>query len=190
MAEPQRVLREGPNVHLHGEDADGWSGWVAVMRRYAADGYVRRVRDDGQRVMGFRRVEWTNGPVIADYVQHCGIYEFKVVYTVERHPAQRSKIVYVGSTCRNGGCQNASLQRRIQEYLNHGSHKRGLINTALSQPDAEIKVRVKPVDLPDERDVMVLREQAETMENNLLAQYDYAWNERQNGQIRRRNLYD
>lgn len=190
MAErPQRVLREGPNVHLRGEDGRGWSGWVEVMRRYAKVGYVRRVGDDGQRLKGFRREEWANGPVIADYVQHCGIYEFKVVYTCGRPPA-RSKIVYVGSTCRDGG--SPSLQRRVQEYLNHGSHKRPLINTALSQPHAEIHVRVKRVTLPGGRnvDVMALREQAEQMENNLLIQYDYAWNERVNVAIRRINLYD
>ena len=62
----------------------------------------------------------------------------------------------------------------------NGSHKARLINRVLRN-DAEIHVRVKPCGLPN---LNQLKANAEQLENALLANYDYAWNERDNGEIR------
>ena len=80
-------------------------------------------------------------------------------------------VVYVGSTCRT---KRGALRSRILEYCTNGSHKDDLINNALDD-GYELCVRVK---------ITRGRQAAEDEENDLLDQYDYAWNTRGNGEIR------
>lgn len=108
--------------------------------------------------------------------KRCGIYEWMAVGTFEGQP---DHVVYVGSTCRR---KPGGLRHRILEYCTHGSHKKELINIALLH-GYELWVRVKIV-----KGKHCSREEtkrkAEKMENDLLNRYDYAWNIRNNGQMR------
>lgn len=102
-----------------------------------------------------------------DQAEHCGIYEWAA-----RLPGQHNnRVVYVGSTCRG---KRGSLRDRILEYCRNGSHKKDLINDALER-GYELWVRVK-ISAPRRN----CREDAERMENELLAEYNYAWNIRNN----------
>ena len=103
----------------------------------------------------------------------CGIYEWQARGTPPNKPRC---VVYVGSTCR---AKPGSLRDRIIEYCTSGSHKDNEINGALRK-GYELWVRVKPAsDGVDE---------AQSMENELLDRYDYAWNERRNVKIRKKVL--
>ena len=98
-----------------------------------------------------------------------GIYEFQVRGT-------QSAVVYVGTTCPRGadGGVCCRLKNRIINYCRHGNHKADLINYALSS-GYELWVRYKQAGSPEE---------AQVWENALLTMYDYAWNVRNNGNIR------
>lgn len=85
---------------------------------------------------------------------------------------QPNHVVYVGSTC---SCKPGSLRDRILEYCRSGSHKDDLMNDALRRGYG-LWVRVKSA-----RD----KETAEDLENELLDHYNYAWNVRCNGELRR-----
>ena len=98
----------------------------------------------------------------------CGIYEWQA-----RREDQPNRVVYVGSTCRG---KPEALRDRILEYCTNGSHKARLINLALRR-GYELRVRVKGAGGYSSR----FEEEAEDMENDLLAKYNYAWKERMNG---------
>ena len=104
-----------------------------------------------------------------DEFKHCGIYEWRTKGTLGNQPKY---VIYVGSTCRG---KPGALKRRILEYCTDGSHKEDLINGALGR-GYELWVRVKTSEG---------RRNAEEMENELLDEYDYAWNKRNNGRIRK-----
>lgn len=173
MAE-QKPLRE--MSRLQEQQAQGFTNWVIVMRRLQQrdPNYVRRA--DNQ--VGFYNANWAAGERMAEAVKQCGIYEFKL-----KEGGYNNAIVYVGCTCRRR--QDDSLRQRVNEYLRNGSHKARLINRVLRR-GAEIHVRVKPyVCRGAERALNQLQAGAEQLENALLASYDYAWNERGNGEIRK-----
>ena len=96
----------------------------------------------------------------------CGIYEWRAKRTGDDQP---NYVVYVGSTCVRRKPQK--LGSRIIRYCKYGNHKKDIINEALAR-GYELWVRVKPAS--SER-------KAQSMENALLRDYDYAWNKRQNG---------
>ena len=122
-----------------------------------------------------------NELVVASIPCDCGVYELKVDNGV------KSYVVYIGSTCRGrwdrtdcpcigtheGGDKGkrCSLRRRITEYATNGSHKSELIDRAITK-GFSLYVRY------------LISENAQVLENEYLARYDYAWNERHNGQIR------
>ena len=100
----------------------------------------------------------------------CGIYEWRAEGTSLGQPTH---VVYIGSTCRG---KTGSLRDRILEYCRNGSHKEDLFNDALRKGyELWVRVRVVEEDYPDGK------EDAEDLENKFLARYDYAWNERKNG---------
>ena len=103
-----------------------------------------------------------------DQARHCGIYECGAKRPLLGQT--KIRVVYVGSTCR---VKPGALKSRIQSYCRDGSHKEDLINAALLK-GYELWVRVKPTRANRKLN-------AERMENRLLAKYDYAWNERNNG---------
>jgi len=70
--------------------------------------------------------------------------------------------------------QGRVIKRQNLEYCTNGSHKKDLINDALER-GYELWVRVK-ISTPRRN----CREDAERMENELLAKYNYAWNIRNN----------
>ena len=102
---------------------------------------------------------------------HCGIYEWQA-----RKSDQPNRVVYVGSTCRE---KQGLLKGRILEYCRNGDHKEDFVNDALRR-GYELWVRAKIVEVARPR-----REDAEAMENTLLDKYDYAWNKRCNGPMRK-----
>ena len=72
---------------------------------------------------------------------------------------------------------------RISEYLEHGSHKRELIN-AVMQCKCTVFVRARRFRSSVSDDDA--RRQAQNFENSLLSRYDYAWNRRNpDGSIKR-----
>ena len=122
-----------------------------------------------------------NELVVAGIPCDCGVYELKV------DKVGKSYVVYIGSTCRGRWdrrrcpCigthevgdeeKRCSLRRRITEYATNGSHKSKLIDRAITK-GFSLCVRY------------LISENAQELENEYLARYDYAWNERNNGQIR------
>ena len=146
----------------------GWSDWEQAMVPALREG-VDEPRGPGQD--GFRRKSIRSA--FPDLAQHCGIYEWRAKGTLRGQP---NHVVYLGSTCRG---KQGALRGRILEYCRDGSHKKDLINDALKK-GYELWVRVKEVEGKNPS-----REDAEAMENALLNKYDYAWNTRINGNIRK-----
>ena len=144
-----------------------WSDWERAMVPPKTAGYTcnlepREPNQSGSICSSIRNV-------FPDQAQRCGIYEWQAKGTLAGQP---NHVVYVGSTCK---CKPGSLRSRILEYCTNGSHKDDLINDALRR-GYELWVRVKSA-----RD----RETAEDLENELLDHYNYAWNVRGNGGLRR-----
>ena len=149
-------------VRLQGQGS--WSQWRRAMVP-TSSGYTEN-RGPGQ--VGYM---WSNiRNELNGVAGFCGIYEFQV------RGGTQSAVVYVGSTCprQADGGQCRRLKNRIINYCRHGNHKADLINYALSS-GYELWVRYKQAGSPEE---------AQAWENALLAMYDYAWNVRNNGNIR------
>ena len=146
-------LRENSNF-----PTEGWSRWVRAMVRDRPASGQRYYEQRGERNVGFicRNVN----DAFDDY--GCGIYELQA-----RGPGG-NKEVYVGCTCRRCPSRNRheSLRDRIREYCRNGSHKRDLINDALTR-GYELFVRVKSTGAGEGA-----RAAAEAAENELLAQYN------------------
>ena len=165
MAANQRQLRE--NSHL---PIAGWSHWEKAMVPALREG-VDEPRGPGQ--IGFMRKNIRNA--FPDLARRCGIYEWAAKGTLHGQPNNKI-VVYLGSTCR---AKPGALRGRILEYCTNGSHKKDLINDALSR-GYELWVRVKIVEGNNPS-----KEKAQDMENAFLNKYDYAWNTRINGKIRK-----
>ena len=105
----------------------------------------------------------------------CGIYELKAVTEDEEEA-----VVYVGSTHRKAG---RSLYKRLSEYMTERSHIEKIIQRAL---DRKCQIHVRWLKIREDicrRDSG--EELAEQTENEYLQKYDYAWNERLNGNRRK-----
>ena len=102
------------------------------------------------------------------------LIEFQVRETLPHH--LQSAVVYAGSTCprQTDGGEWSRLKSRIINYCRHGNLKAFQVNDALSR-GYELWVRYKQARSGEE---------AKAWENTLLAMYDYAWNVRNNGNIR------
>ena len=151
----QKTLREDGRPKK-----EGWSDWSEAIVPFPLDDVKNRApANHGYIVRDIERA-------FPDEARRCGIYEWKA-----EKPVRRSVIVYIGSTCR---AKSGALRARINEYSRDGSHKSMLINDALRRRYT-LLVRVK---------VASSREKAEELENALLDRYDYAWNERRNGNLR------
>jgi hypothetical protein len=156
------------------EDSDlpteGWSDWTRAM--VPAKSPSRAEKEDFRRRPGNRRgfVCITDMKDVFDKYD-CGIYEWMAVGTKGRH---ETKVVYIGSTCRE---KPGALKYRIKEYCSNGSHKSELIDGALEK-GYELWVRVKPSGRSKVRAKNL--ENAEKLENDLLSKYNYAWNIRDN----------
>ena len=166
MSQPKPFRETNNLVPFQGQGS--WSQWRRAMVP-TSSGYTEN-RGPGQ--VGYM---WSNiRNELNGVVGLCGIYEFQVRGTLPHH--LQSAIVYVGSTCRRqaDGGQCRRLNNRIINYCRHGNHKADLINDALSR-GYELWVRYKQAGSA---------EQAQAWENTLLAMYNYAWNVRNNGNIR------
>ena len=144
-----------------------WSDWERAMVPPKTAGYTCNLEPREPNQLGSICSSIRNA--FPDQAQRRGIYEWQAKGTLAGQP---NHVVYVGSTCK---CKPGSLRSRILEYCTNGSHKDDLINDALSR-GYELWVRVKSA-----RD----RETAEDLENELLDHYNYAWNVRGNGGLRR-----
>lgn len=165
-----RKFRE--TSHLQGVEAQRWSKWIWAM---APKNSTRRnnleKRGNGQE--GIRNKKLTDSLMKANpnVSRLCGVYEWKAI----RHQ-QASSVVYVGSTCSRRGLDSCQrMQNRIVGYTKHGNHKTELINDALRK-GYELRVRFKPT-----KDA----QKAMDLENKMLRRYNYAWNKRSNGRLRK-----
>jgi len=161
MAYQRRIQRETPGLQaIVGQ----WSRWYTIL---VPD---NRGDEEGQ-------IDDTNLNALRQI--NCCIYEWRAVRGNE------SYVVYIGSTCRNlcrrdtntcpctrGRC---SLYIRVNEYATNGSHKERLIDDALEK-GFRLQVRYNTCESPRE---------AHDLENEHLDEFDYAWNKRRNGRIRR-----
>lgn len=150
-------LRENSHV-----PTEGWSGWKRAMVPPQTES--RNLQPRGQNQVGYICSGIRNA--FPDEAEDCGIYEWQA-----RKSGRSGHVVYVGSTCRG---KAGALRNRIFEYCRNGSHKEDLINDALHR-GYELWVRVK-VSQPSRN----CKVDAERMENELLAKYNYAWNIRNN----------
>jgi len=164
MAANRRQKRERSHLPIA-----GWSHWEQAMVPTFREG-VDEPRGPGQDGFMCSSIR----TAFPDQARHCGIYEWAAVGTLRGQPDNRV-VVYIGSTCRD---KPGALRRRILEYCTNGSHKEDLINEALHR-GYELWVRVRIVEGSNPS-----RKNAEAMENEFLARYDYAWNTRNNGHIR------
>ena len=165
MAAARRLREES---HLQGEEAQDWTGWRRPM--VPPDAKRNDLEPRGKDQVGFMCKSIRTA--FPDEAKHCGIYEWRAKGTLDKQP---NYIVYVGSTCRD---KPGALRLRILEYCTDGSHKEDLINEALGR-GYELWVRVKT------SGGKAPRKNAEDMENKLLDEYDYVWNKRKNGKIRK-----
>ena len=147
-----------------------WSGWMEIAAPNIPVGGSSR-----------KKIGQKDKSVLEDIPWNCGVYELKV------DNGDESYVVYIGSTCRKSdnrkkcSCkgdkyrchkgESCSLQLRITEYARNGSHKAELIDQAIEE-GFSLYVRYCTSRNP------------RILENKYLALYDYAWNERNNGQIR------
>ena len=161
----ERELRE--NARENANLTDGWSDWVRaivpeeqVPTANASTDYTKR----NGRGWFCENVQ----DCLGRDVNKCGIYE----WSLSKPWLKKKVVVYVGSTCRK---KEGSLHSRIREYCSNGSHKKELINEAVEER-YELYVRIK---------VKGNKTQAQVAENRLLQKYDYAWNKRENGEIRK-----
>ena len=159
MAKPRRERNSLPRKD--------WLKWIRAMvpTHYAI--ISKNLQPRGLNQVGF--ISSSIRKVLPFLAGHCGIYEWGA-----RRPLlgeTKIRVLYVGSTCR---AKPGALKKRIQSYCRDGSHKKDLINAALLK-GYELWVRVKPATRGNRKRT------AEIMENKLLAKYDYAWNERNNG---------
>lgn len=147
----------------------GWSKWIkAMVPQYTAG---RNLKRRGPNQVGF--IHSCIRKAFPDLAQLCGIYELAAKRPLLGQ--HKNRVVYLGSTCKPG-----TLKGRIQDYCRNGSHKADLINDALRRR-YELSFRFKQTRGRRKRN-------AETMENKLLAKYDYAWNKRKNGKRVRKIL--
>ena len=159
MAKPRRERISIPSK--------GWSVWKrAMVPPYYTAFSNLNLEPRGPNQVGF--ISSSIREAFSLLVPHCGIYEWGVKRPLLRQT--KISVVYVGSTCR---AKPGALRGRIQSYCQDGSHKEDLINAALIE-GYELWVRVKPTRANRKLN-------AERMQNKLLAKYDYAWNERNNG---------
>jgi len=159
MVKPRRESRLLPGR--------GWSKWRrAMVPPYTLGNNLKR---RGPNQVGF--ICSSIRTAFPDQARNCGIYEWLARGTLPGQP--KNRVVYVGSTCT---VKPGALRGRILEYCRNGSHKEDLINDALIR-GYELWVRVKSTRYPRKLN-------AERMENKLLATYSYAWNKRNNGNIR------
>ena len=141
----------------------GWSEWEKAM--VPPDDQSKNLEErEGNHVGLFCSSIRTAFPGKA---QCCGVYEWRAKGTKFGQP---NHVVYVGCTCRGN---ERSLGEEILEYCKNGLNKGALINDALVG-GYELWVRVKIAGGDDSR------QYAEDMQNELLAQYNYAWNVRNN----------
>ena len=145
---------------------EGWSSWEKAIVPDEPLGEDYETRGDGEKGVMCKEIR----KVLPDVMRRCGIYEWQARGTFVGQPDE--VVVYVGSTCTR---KPGALRRRILEYCVNGSHKSAIINTALER-GYELWVRVKTSN--------GTRKGAEKMENELLEEYDYAWNFRNNGKSR------
>ena len=150
-------LRENSQV-----PTEGWSDWKRAMVPPQTKG--RNLQQRGQNQVG--SISSSIRDAFSAEAEDCGIYEWQA-----RKSGQPNRVVYVGSTCRG---KAGALRNRILEYCRNGSHKEDLINDALRR-GYELWVRVKVSQALDD-----CKANAERMENELLAKYNYAWNIRNN----------
>ena len=159
MAHQRRILRETPGLQpIVGQ----WSRWYTIL---VPDNRGHEGMIDDTNLNALRQI-------------NCCIYEWRAVRGNE------SYVVYIGSTCRNscrrdsGTCpctRRCSLYIRVNEYATTGSHKERLIDDALEE-GFRLQVRYNICETPKE---------AHALENDHLDEFDYAWNKRRNGRIRR-----
>ena len=163
-----RKLRETSNL-----EREGWSGWIFSMAPKETQRRRTNLRERGRGREGFRNTKLRDelrkqNNNVEDL---CGIYEWRATKDGGTAP----KVVYLGSTCPRGCGQWQKMASRIEKYTKDGNHKAELINDALSK-GYELWVRFKPAN-GDEKE-------ARRMENDLLNEYDYAWNIRLNDRLR------
>ena len=164
MSQMANVRRDREISRLQGSQAQNWTNWVKAMLPPNTKGNNLEARGQGQVGSICTNIR----SAFPDKARNCGIYEWRAKGTLDDQP---NYIVYVGSTCRD---KPGALRRRINEYCTGGSHKAKLMNDALTK-GYELWVRVKTSEG---------RNNAEDMENKLLEKYDYAWNFRENEEIR------
>ena len=151
--------------------AAGWSDWKKALVPLRSGREHRGNPDQVGLICSSIRSDFT------DVDESCGIYEWRAKGTSDDQPTH---VVYIGSTCR---CKTGSLEHRILEYCRNGSHKKDLFNDALLKGyELWVRVRVVEKDYPDGK------KDAEDLENEFLARYDYAWNKRRNGNCTREIL--
>ena len=154
-------LRENSQV-----PTEGWSDWKRAMVPPQTKG--RNLQPRGENQVG--SICSSIRDAFSAEAEDCGIYEWQA-----RKSGQPNRVVYVGSTCRG---KAGALRDRILEYGRNGSHKKDLVNDALRK-GYELWVRVKVSKAREN-----CRKDAERMENELLAKYNYAWNIRNNVAVR------
>lgn len=159
-----RRLRE--SSHLPAKD---WSAWIFAMALEETERPRKNLSERGDGQVGLKNADL--GDELARQNQQvndlCGIYEWRAT---GRHGATPI-VVYLGSTCPRCPGRWQKLQNRIVKYTTGGNHKAREINRALAKR-YELWVRFKPAED---------KEEAMKMENDLLDEYDYAWNIRRNG---------
>ncbi len=147
----------------------GWSNWVLVLRQTTScsdfDICMHRSEDN----IGYYSNGWYNAETVEDKSGACGIFELRLAGNYTNWP------VYLGSTHRE--CGHESLKDLVNDFLKNGNKKRLPLNKALLR-NFRVEVRIKACnEMPSTKEGQMC---AEMMENEILKEYDYPWNERRN----------
>lgn len=159
---PKRPFRERVPRIFSRKAGQRWSGWyTALVPNGKSINHEPRQKGDSGVIysnirMHFPESEYNNG-----------IYELRV------YRGKKKYVVYIGGTYRK---DSKSIQERVMEYCNGGSHKDELINRVMEDG---YKLSVRAMNLGG------TKKKIWQSEDEYLEKYDYAWNKRKNGPIRK-----
>lgn len=148
------------------QPGSSWSRWyTALLPKAPNRSPMYEKREEGDDVVIYKEIR---NRFVGRAGYDDGIYELSVL-----KKGKPRYVVYIGAAHRKGP---GSISERILEYCTSGSHKDKLINKAMSR-GYKLLARA--------RNIHGSREFVYQCEDSYLERYDYAWNKRKNGRIRK-----
>ena len=137
-----------------------WTEWITIIKPKASKGWEKKTEKENW---------YTNVAGLKQSIDGTnGIYELRL------KKGKDTCVVYIGSSCAKCG-----LCKRLSQYVTNGAHKAPLIQTALS---AGTTIQARACIYEDCKT-------AHKREDEMLAKFDYLWNERSNLTTRKKDAF-